>query len=155
MTTAQRPTGVVESHTLIGTPAEIARIIATNQRSGRLVSASRIVPAPARDGRVIVQLRLRPAARPQLPARPATTPDPAARRRLLRVVGIGAALLAVTATVATLVALVVGAVNTAAHAVDHALASSADLLVGIGVIVLILAALLGAGATGHCPGCRR
>jgi hypothetical protein len=152
-TPIRRPAPRHVTRTVIGYPHEIDRIIAANQRTGRLVTVSKPVPAPDATGRIIVALRLRadiagPVQRPW-PA-PARAPRRPSALRPGRTVAIAAA-------VGTAVAAVVGLVLYVAVRLVldllGLLSANATLLVGIGVVALVLAA--GAAYRCCCPTCGR
>lgn len=122
----------------VGTPAEVATVLASARATGRLAYAS--TPTDRPDGRVYVFLRLRP-----LPV-VATT----ARRRRWPVAWIAGA-------AAALVALCAGASWVASSAVQSVAGELPALLVGLVLAGILLAAVKrrkSGGCAGlHCPGC--
>jgi phage-related tail protein len=141
---AARPLTGYQDHTIVGTPAHIANVLANHTRTGTLVAATapRAAKNPA-DARVTVHVRLRTPAE-STTARPIRPRLPRRTRRLL-----AAAVTATTAVIGviTAVAYLIGAL------VEFVTAHAAQLL-GALTVLAVLAALIGSRRTGrHCPGC--
>jgi hypothetical protein len=138
MTTA--PATRYRDHSVIGTPAQIANLIANHTAAGTLIAATAARPMPGPDTRVQVWVRLAATPRKAPPGRPR---DRRTRRVVALAVTAAGALAGVAAATAYLLGQLVAFVT--AHAAQIA---------GVLIVAAILAALIGSRRTGrHCPGC--
>ncbi len=123
-------------HSVVGTPAQIANLLANHTAAGTLVAATAARPMPGPDTRVRVFVRL--AAAPQTGS---------VERRPGRIVALALAAAGGLAGIAAIAAYLLG--QLVAFVTAHAAQ-----IVGVIVLAAILAALIGSRRTGrHCPGC--
>jgi hypothetical protein len=127
-------------HSVVGTPAQIANLLANHAAAGTLVAATAARPLPGPDARVRVLVRVAAAPRvaPTAPPRD---------RRTHRIAALALSAAGVLAGVAAAAAYLLG--QLVAFVTAHAAQ-----IVGFLVVAAIFAALIGSRRTGrHCPGC--
>jgi hypothetical protein len=140
--TAALPTRY-RDHTVIGTPAQIATLIANHTAAGTLVAATAARPLPSHDDRVRVHLRLAPTARSASPRRTVHI-GPRGRRLIALAVAAAGAAAGATTAAAFLVGQLIEFIT--AHAA---------LIVGVLAVAALAAAVIRSLLTTrrHCPGC--
>jgi hypothetical protein len=143
---------ITRDHTVVGTPAQLANLIANHRNAGTFVLAS--TPCPLTGGRFQTVIRLREPV-PAPPTIRFTSVGDHARARMRarrsRRTRIGVIVAAITGTVAGLLAV---AAYLLGQLVELITAHAGPIL-GVLVLAAILAAVAARGGSGrrHCPGC--
>jgi hypothetical protein len=141
---------VIRDHTVTGTPAQLANLVANHRHAGTLIALTAPRPVPGNRFQLVIQLR---EYQPTPPTVPVTSVGEHARTRIRRSRRTRTAV-----TVTTITGTAAGLVAVAAYLIGQLvelIAAHAAQALGVLALAAILAAAARRGRSEgrHCPGC--